>query len=70
MATKTKSEFVSPREAATLIGCHYETIYDWIRREKLTAYRPLGIGRGKRIKLKRSEVLAIKKTLNCVTGPQ
>jgi excisionase family DNA binding protein len=46
------------REAAALLGCHYETIRDWVAAGTFTDLRPLGKGRGRQGFLPKDEIEA------------
>ena len=62
-------EYITPSEAAGIIGCHKETVLAYVQREQLPALRPLGFGRGRPVLILKSDAVELRKRLRVVTGP-
>ena len=73
MATKPQDhgqpEYITPSQAAAIIGCHKETVLAYVQREELPAVRPLGYGRGRPVLIIKSDAVELRKRLRVVTGP-
>lgn len=59
--TITDPDFISPSQAATIIGCHKETVIGYVDAGLLPAKRPLGRGRGKPILIRRTDAERFKR---------
>lgn len=68
-AKTAEPEYITPAQAAAVIGCHKETVLAYVQREQLPALRPLGYGRGRPVLILKRDAISLRKRLQVVTGP-
>lgn len=61
--SKSREDYISPGDAAEIIGCHRETVLAHIKAGLLAAHRPLGYGRGKPVLILRKDAVEYAKSL-------
>jgi len=54
--SNTEPEWLTPRQVADLLGQHITSVYSWIRKGKLKAYRTPG---GRLLRIKPSDILGL-----------